>query len=181
MEFKCIFAGFGGQGVISMGTLLTYAGMVADKHVLFFPSYGIAMRGGTANCTVVVADHLIASPVVDNPDVVVAMNIQSLDLFESKVATNGLILVNSGMAERKINRKDVKAVYLNASGIAQAAGDSRMANMAMLGGLLKVTGMFPVDAVEKAMPKAFSPKLHSLIGKNMEVLKSGFEQAEIES
>ena len=178
MEYKCIFAGFGGQGIISMGTLLTYAGMLDGKQVLFFPSYGVAMRGGTANCTVIVSDAEIASPVVDVPDVLVAMNSPSLDLFEPKVAPRGIVMINAGMIGRKLARPDVRAVYLNASGIAQACGDGRMANMAMIGGLLRVTGMVSMDSVGRAMSKALPAKLHKLIGKNMEVMKLGFEQAQ---
>ena len=176
MEHRCIFAGFGGQGIVSMGTLLAYAGLFDRKQVTFFPSYGIAMRGGTANCTVVVADGEIASPIVNDPGVVIAMNDPSFDCFQPMVAPGGLLLVNSSLIGRKAARKDIRAAYLPATGIALEKGDGRMANMAMLGGLIKLTNIVSLDAVEEAMRKTFSAKLQKLIGRNREVLRSGFEK-----
>src|SRR3989339_786823 len=118
MEHRCIFAGFGGQGVISMGTLLAYAGMLADKNTTFFPAYGIAMRGGTANCTVIVSDEGIASPIVTEPNVLVVMNELSLTHFQSAVTPGGLLFVNSSLVSKPVERKDITVVYVRATGIA---------------------------------------------------------------
>lgn len=177
MEHRCIFAGFGGQGVVSMGTLVAYAGMVDGRQVTFFPSYGIAMRGGMANCTVVVSDEEIGSPIVNDPTVVVAMNEPSFDFFQAKVAPGGLLFVNSSLVTKQVSRPDVRGVYVNATGIALEQGDGRMANMVMLGAVMKLTSMVSFAAVEKAMDKTFSTKLHKLIGKNLQVMKLGFEEA----
>ncbi|MEI6564548.1 MAG: 2-oxoacid:acceptor oxidoreductase family protein [bacterium] len=174
MDQRCIFAGFGGQGVISMGTLVAYAGMVEGKQVTFFPSYGIAMRGGMANCTVVVSNNEIGSPIVHDPNVVVAMNEMSFDYFQPLVAPGGLLFVNSSLVNNTVSRPDIRGVYVNATGIALEKGDGRMANMVMLGGVLKITRMVSREAVEKAMDKIFSAKLHE---KNLDVMKLGFEEA----
>lgn len=178
MEHRCIFAGFGGQGILSMGTLLAYAGMCDGKQVTFFPSYGIAMRGGTANCSVVVAGGDIASPIVNDPDVVIAMNEPSFDCFQPMVAPGGLLLVNSSLVHKKIARPDIRGAYLPATGIALESGDGRMANMAMLGALVRLTDLVSLAAVDEAMRKTFSAKLQKLIGKSREVLQLGFDKVE---
>ncbi|MFH0921705.1 MAG: 2-oxoacid:acceptor oxidoreductase family protein [Fibrobacterota bacterium] len=175
MEYRCKFAGFGGQGIISMGMLAAYAGMIDGKQVTFFPEYGIAMRGGMANCTVIVSDEAIASPVVARPNVVVAMNDLSFDGFQPQVAPGGTLVVNSSLIKKKVSRPDIKALYINATVIALENGDGRMANMVMLGGLLKATGMISLEAVDQAMVKTFPAKLQRLIGKNQEVLRLGYE------
>lgn len=176
MEHRCIFAGFGGQGVISMGTLVAYAGMVDGRQVTFFPSYGIAMRGGMANCTVVVSDEGIGSPIVNDPSVMVVMNEISFDYFQDKVVSGGVIFVNSSLVNKKVSRPDIKGVYVNATGIAFEQGDGRMANMVMLGAVMKQTHMVSFEAVEKAMDKTFAAKLHKLIAKNLQVMKLGYEE-----
>jgi 2-oxoglutarate ferredoxin oxidoreductase subunit gamma len=177
MEHRCIFAGFGGQGIISMGTLLAYAGMTAGKQCTFFPEYGIAMRGGTANCTVIVSDDEIASPVVNSPNVLVVMNELSLDHFQSRLEPGGMLFVNSSLVTKTVTRTDVKPFYVKATGIAIDGGDSRMANMAMLGGLIKATGMLPMDALFKAMEKTFPPKILHLLDKNKKVMEKAFQAA----
>ncbi|MBL8026767.1 MAG: 2-oxoacid:acceptor oxidoreductase family protein [Fibrobacteres bacterium] len=173
MEYRCIFAGFGGQGVISMGMMLAYAGMVDGKQSTFFPAYGIAMRGGTANCTVVVSDSEIASPVVYAPTVMVVMNDLSFDHFQPMIAKNGTMFVNSSLVERKTNRSDIKIVEVAANDIAVAGGDSRMANMAMLGAVVKATGMVSMASVGEAMKKTFPSKILHLVSKNIAVLENG--------
>lgn len=178
MEHRCIFAGFGGQGVISMGTLVAYAGMIEGRQVTFFPSYGIAMRGGMANCTVVVSDQEIGTPIVNAPTVVVAMDEASFDQFQGRLAAGGLLFVNASLVNKRNARPDIKAVYVNATEIALKQGDGRMANMVMLGAVLKLTGMVSIEAVEKAMHKTFSGKLQKLIAGNLRVMKLGFEAAQ---
>lgn len=177
MEHRCIFAGFGGQGIISLGSLVANAGMADNRFVTFFPSYGIAMRGGMANCTVVVSDEEIGSPIVNNPSVLMVMDEVSYDCFQGRVASGGLLFVNSSMVNKRISRPDVKAVYINATSIAQAHGDGRMANMAMLGAVIKLTGIVSFEAVEVSIKKIQSAKLHPLIEKNLQVMKLGFEEA----
>lgn len=175
MEYRCKFAGFGGQGIISMGMLAAYGGMIDGKQVTFFPEYGIAMRGGMANCTVIVSDGAVASPVVSDPNVVVAMNDLSFDGFQPQVAPGGTLIVNSSLVNKKVSRSDIQGRYVNATVIALEHGDGRMANMVMLGALLKATGMISLDAINQAMVKTFPAKLQRLIGKNQEVMKIGFD------
>ncbi len=177
MEHRCIFAGFGGQGLVSMGTLVAYAGMVEGRQVTYSPSYGIAMRGGMANCTVVVSDDEIRSPVVTDPSVLVAMNEAALDCLQSKVAEGGWLFVNASLVDKPVMRSDVKAVYVNATGIALEQGDGRMANMAMLGAVMKLAGVVSFESVTRAIETTFSKKLHKLIDGNLKVLKRGFEDA----
>jgi 2-oxoglutarate ferredoxin oxidoreductase subunit gamma len=174
MEHRCIFAGFGGQGIISMGTLLAYAGMTAGKQVTFYPEYGIAMRGGTANCTVIVSDTEIGSPVVNNPTMVAAMNEFSLEKFEPWLMPGGLLFINSSLTAKPASRKDVKVFQVKATGLAIEGGDSRMANMAMLGAILKTTNMLTLDVMIKSMEKSFPPKLRPLLDKNKNVMEMGF-------
>lgn len=174
MEYRCIFAGFGGQGIISMGTLLACAGMNANRQTTFFPSYGIAMRGGNANCTVIVSDDRVASPVVSTPNVMVVMNEVSLDFFQSWVVPGGKLFINSSLISRKAERSDLTPVYVPATRIGTEGGDARMANMAMLGAVMKVTGMLPVETLVQAMHKTFPAKLHPLIDQNKRVLELGY-------
>ena len=176
MEHRCIFSGFGGQGVISLGTLVANAAVADNRHVTFFPSYGIAMRGGMASCTVVVSDEEIRSPIVNDPMVVMVLDEASYDCFHGKVASGGLLFVNSGMVSKRSSRSDVNAVYLDATGIALAQGDGRMANMAMLGAVIKLTSIVSFEAVKKAINDIPSAKLSKLIGKNLEVMKQGFDE-----
>ncbi len=175
MEYRCIFAGFGGQGIISMGTLLAYAGMTAGKQCTFFPEYGIAMRGGTANCTVIISDNEIASPVVNDPNILVAMNEQSFDRFQSWLVPGGKLIINSSLVPNKPLRNDVTAFHVKATGLAIEGGDSRMANMAMLGGVIKATEMMSLNYLYNAMEKTFPPKIFHLVDKNKAVMDAGFK------
>ncbi|MEI7879379.1 MAG: 2-oxoacid:acceptor oxidoreductase family protein [bacterium] len=180
MEQRCIFAGFGGQGVVSLGALVANAGLADNRHVTFFPSYGIAMRGGMANCTVVVSDEAIGSPIVNEPMVVMVLDEVSYDCFHDKVAPGGLLFVNSSLVKKRTSRTDIKTVYIEATRIAREHGDSRMANMVMLGAVIKLTGIVSFKAVETAINNISSAKLQKLIGKNLQVMKLGFEAAKIE-
>ncbi len=174
MEYRCIFAGFGGQGIVSMGTLLAYAGMIANRQTTYFPAYGIAMRGGSANCTVIVSDEQVASPVVTEPDVMVAMNEIALDTFQSWVAPGGRLFINASLTDKKVDRADIVPVYVQATKLAIEGGDSRMANMAMLGAVMKVTGMLPLDPLIRAMAKTFPARIQHMIEKNAHVLEMGY-------
>lgn len=169
-----MFAGFGGQGILSMGSLVASSGMVADRHTTFFPAYGIAQRGGSASCTVIVSDEPIASPVVDHPDILVVMNEQALDTFESWVAPGGWLFINSSLMNRKAQRTDVRPVYVPATRLAREGGDARMANMAMLGAVMKVTGILPFDTVDTTMVRTCPAKILPLLEKNRQVFAGGY-------
>jgi 2-oxoglutarate ferredoxin oxidoreductase subunit gamma len=176
MTTKVIMAGFGGQGVVLMGTLLSYSAMVEGKHTTFFPSYGAEMRGGTANCSVVVSDEEIASPVVNQPDCVVAMNIASLEKFESRVRPGGMIFVNSSLIKRDVAREDVEEIRIPANDIAEDLGSSRAANMVILGSVLKKTGAVKVDAAIECLEKVLSERAMALLDVNKKALRKGFEE-----
>lgn len=177
MEHKIIFAGFGGQGVISMGNLIAYAAMAEDKNVTFYPAYGIAMRGGTANCSVIVSDESIASPVIAYPTVLVAMNEQSFDFFIGRVQKDGLILVNSSLVKKAPERKDIRSCYVPVNDIAEGMGNGKMANMAMIGALLGKTNVLAMETIFKTMKKTFPEKLHKVLGINQKAIEKGYEAA----
>jgi len=176
MTTKVIMAGFGGQGVVLIGTLFAYAGMTEGKHTTFFPSYGAEMRGGTANCSVIVSDIEVASPVVTQPDCVVAMNVASLDKFEPIVRPGGTIFVNSSLIDRKVSRQDVKEIRIPANKIAEDLGSSRAANMVMLGGLIKKTGAVSLKSAAESLGKVLSERAMALLDVNVKALSKGFEQ-----
>ena len=148
MTKEFIFAGFGGQGMLLIGKFLAMACMLDGKHVSWLPSYGPEMRGGTANCSVIVSDEDVASPMVDMADVIVAMNLPSLDKFENKVRPGGLLIVNSSIIDRKVERTDIDVVYCNAMHIAEEVKNPKGANVAILGALM---GKAPVVSVDKMM------------------------------
>jgi 2-oxoglutarate ferredoxin oxidoreductase subunit gamma len=158
MESTFIFAGFGGQGVILAGKLLAEAGMEHGLHVTWLPSYGPEMRGGTANCTVVLSDEPIGSPVVDNPTALVAMNLPSLDRFEKAVTESGTVVVNSSLIARHVQRSDIRELPLALHDIAVSLGNGRAANMVALGAVVKATGVVPLGAVKKAMARVLGKK-----------------------
>ena len=144
MMKQYVFAGFGGQGMLLIGKFLAMANMLEGKHVSWLPSYGPEMRGGTANCSVTISDEEVGSPLVNNADVLIAMNLPSLDKFEHTVKPGGLIVVNSSIIDRKVERDDVRVVYCDAAGIADSVKNPKGANVAILGAMM---GADP-DAVE---------------------------------
>lgn len=173
MQTEIIIAGFGGQGVLFAGQLLAYAGMDEGKQITWIPSYGPEMRGGTANCTVVISDEEIGSPFVHNPQAVIAMNRPSLDKYEPLVKPGGVLVVNSSMNDRKPVRTDIRVVEIAANEEAEKLGDQRMANMILLGALLSKLPVLPVEAIEKAL-KAHLPERHQkLLSKNYQALREG--------
>ncbi len=173
MIHSIIFAGFGGQGVMLMGQVLAQAGMNEDKYVTWFPSYGPEMRGGTANCTVVVSDEPVASPVVEMPTEVVAMNIPSLLKFEPKVKKDGFLFINTSVVDRKPQRKDIRIIELPANEIAENLGNVKIANMVMLGGFVQVTKCVSIDSVIEAMRYKLSGKNSDLLELNMKAIFEG--------
>lgn len=173
MQTEVIFAGFGGQGVLFGGQLLAYAGMDEGKEVTWIPSYGPEMRGGTANCTVVVSDEEIGSPIIQNPTAVIAMNRPSLDKYEPLVKPGGVLVVNTSMVDRKTTRTDIKVVEVNANEAAEKLGDQRMANMVLLGALLANLPFLPPESIQKAL-KGHLPERHQkLLSKNFDALQAG--------
>ena len=151
MQTEIIIAGFGGQGVLFGGQLLTYAAMDEGKEVTWIPSYGPEMRGGTANCTVVISDEEIGSPMVSNPQAAIVMNLPSLDKYEPLIKPGGVLVINESMVDRKPVRKDIKVVMLKANDIAEKLGDRRMSNMVMLGALIANLPVLPQNAIKKAL------------------------------
>lgn len=170
---EIICAGFGGQGVMSMGQLLTYSGMLEEKNVSWLPSYGPEMRGGTANCSVIVSDKPIGSPIVTDATSAIVMNLPSLLKFEKDVVKDGLLLVNSSLIEAKTTRDDIKAYYIPANEIAGEIGNAKAANMVMLGAFLELTKIVEVESVLSAFKKVFGPSKEHLIPMNKEALEKG--------
>ncbi len=173
MEEKLIIAGFGGQGVMAMGQLLTYSGMIEDKNVSWLPSYGPEMRGGTANCNVTISTEPVGSPVVVEATTAVVMNLPSLDKFESSVVSGGNLLINSSLIERKAKRDDLNVYYIPANDIAMDLGSVRAANMVLLGAYIEITGAIKVESVYEAFGKVFGETKAHLLPMNQEALKRG--------
>ncbi len=170
---KIIIAGFGGQGVLSMGQFIAYAAMYENKAVSWLPSYGPEMRGGTANCSVVVDENEVASPIIAQPDCLIAMNKPSLDKFVNKVKKGGLIIVNSSLIADKVERTDVKVIYVNANELAHEAGNDKTANIVVLGAYIKYSGLFEREVMLKTIEKVFAAK-PKVIPVNFKAFDIGF-------
>ncbi len=175
MQTEIIISGFGGQGVLFAGQLISYAAMNCGKAVTWIPSYGPEMRGGTANCTVVVADEEIGSPFVQNPEAAVVMNLPSLIKYEPLMKKGGLIVVNKSMVDREVERKDIRVVYIDGNEIAETLGDKRMTNMVLLGGLLSNHPFLKLEDIEKALEEHLPVKHHKLLPQNYKALRKGAE------
>jgi 2-oxoglutarate ferredoxin oxidoreductase subunit gamma len=176
MILESIFAGFGGQGVLLIGQILAYAGMYESKNTTWFPAYGAEVRGGTANCSVVISDEPIGSPVISEPEIIVAMNRPSLERFEGMLKPGGTLFYNSSIIEVKPKRTDIKAVAIPANDIANELGNPRVANMVVLGAILKSTGVVNIDTVTKVLQdKVFTGKKKDLITINRKALEKGME------
>lgn len=148
---EIVFAGFGGQGILSMGKFLAYAGMDANMNVSWLPSYGPEMRGGTANCSVILSDEQVGSPIVTMPDTVVVMNRPSLDKFEKTIKANGLLILDSDLISREIERTDIEVIKIPAQTIAQELGSPKIANMVLLGALVAKTNIVSMDTLLEAL------------------------------
>jgi len=175
MQTEILIAGFGGQGVLFGGQLMAYAGMEYGKQVTWIPSYGPEMRGGTANCTVIISDEEIGAPLVRHPRVLMAFNLPSLDKYESAVAEGGLLVVNSSMVERSVDRKNVRSILIPANEIAEYLGDKRLTNMVMLGAMLANQPVLPLEAVEKALEHHIPERHKRLLPMNIKALRKGAE------
>jgi 2-oxoglutarate ferredoxin oxidoreductase subunit gamma len=170
---RMIISGFGGQGIMLMGRLLAYAGMLEGKKVAWMPSYGPEMRGGTANCTVLISSKEIGSPIVSHPKVLIAMNQPSLDKFELNVNENGLIILNDSLIEREVKRNDVDIIRIPADDIADKLGNSRAANMVVLGAYVKKSRVVKLETIFKALEKALAGRNKKLLSLNKKALKQG--------
>ena len=173
MQNETIFAGFGGQGILFAGKLLAFAAMHAGYHVTWLPSYGPEMRGGTANCTVIISDEEIGSPLVRNPKAVIIMNQPSLDKYEALVQKNGFLVVNTSLVNRPVKRTDIQLAALPATEIAEQLGDKRLANMVLLGNLMKHTSFVPMKSIEEALKQNSSEKQKNLLDLNLKALHKG--------
>ena len=168
-------SGFGGQGVISAGILLAYAGMLDDKKVSFFPSYGAEMRGGTANCSVVISSDEVDTPIVSMPDTVIVFNEPSLTKFEPLLKKGGTLIINSSLIKSEPKRDDVKIIKVPCNEIADKLGNPKVMNMVALGAFAKSTGTISVDIIAKALPKVYKKLKPEVIDLNIKALKSGSE------
>ena len=178
MTTQILIAGFGGQGVLFAGKFLAYKGLIDKKEVSWLPSYGPEMRGGTANCSVILSDEPVGSPIVSSPDVLIAMNLPSLDKYENAAVSGASIFVDSTLIGRKVERSDVKAFYIPATKMAIDAGVPTLANMIMIGKMIKETPSVSFENVKEAMSKVVSAKHADLLETNIKALEAGYNYAE---
>lgn len=173
MTEELIIAGFGGQGVLSMGKILAYSGIMDNKEVTWFPSYGPEMRGGTANVTVIVSDSRISSPVLSEYDTAIILNQQSMDKFESKVKPGGVLLYDPNGIINPPTRTDIQIYKVEGTLTAVEMGNPRVFNMIIVGGYLKVRPIVSLDNVQKGLEKSLPARYHNLIPLNIEAIKKG--------
>ena len=181
MTEKILIAGFGGQGIMLMGELLAYAAMMEGKQVTYMPSYGPEMRGGTANCSVIISDKQISSPIITEPTILVVMNEPSLDKMEKMVCPNGSVFMNKSIINRDVLRSDLEmhAIYCNA--IAQEIMSEKIANIVMLGALIKNTGIVSMDSIVKVMNQKFTGKKAEMLPVNFKALAACSEDELLET
>ena len=173
MTNEIILAGFGGQGILFAGKALAYGGLIDEKEVSWLPSYGPEMRGGTANCSVCISDAPIGSPLVLEPDLLIAMNTPSYQKFINAVKAGGKVFIDSTMIEEKSDRADIECFYVPATQLATDNGLNGMANIILLGKMMKETGILSMETVAKAMAKCVPPKKANLIESNMKAIEIG--------
>ena len=173
MNQEMIFAGFGGQGVMLMGQILAYAGMMEGQQVSWFPAYGPEMRGGTANCSVIIGDEAVGTPIVTEPQVVVAMNLPSLDKFEPHLAAGGILLINSSLIERSAKRSDVKALLVPCNDIAKELGNPKVANMVMVGAIVAASGVVKIESVLQVLAKKIFKNKPEVMQRSERAIRGG--------
>jgi 2-oxoglutarate ferredoxin oxidoreductase subunit gamma len=167
---EIIFAGFGGQGILSMGKFLAYAGMEENLNVSWLPSYGPEMRGGTANCSVILTDDNIGSPVVYDATSVVVMNRPSLDKFEETVVPGGVLIIDTDLVNRDVTRTDIDVIRIPAQSVAEEVGSKKIANMVLLGALVQKTGIISMEAILKSLKEHGKEKFYEM---NKNALEKG--------
>ncbi|GAB4153234.1 MAG: 2-oxoacid:acceptor oxidoreductase family protein [Candidatus Promineifilaceae bacterium] len=177
METSIVIAGFGGQGVLFAGKLLAYAGMEHGYHVTWIPSYGPEMRGGTANCTVIISDNPIGAPIVSRPDIAVVLNQPSFEKYEPLVKPGGLLVVNSAIVHVQTRRIDIDVAYVPANTIAAELGSDKMMNMAAVGALLSRRPILPLSIVGQVLTDHLPKEKEYLIESNLKVLQAGYDTA----
>ena len=172
---KIVFSGFGGQGVLTLGQLVANLAMQNGKHVTWMPSYGAEMRGGTANCTVIISDSIIGSPMADTIDILVAMNQPSIEKFAHRVVSGGYIFSNSSIIERPTVAEGIIILEKDATNIATELGSVKVANMVMLAGFLKVSDFFTLEDVQAIIEEKFAKKYPHLVPLNMQAIEAGLK------
>lgn len=179
MQTEIIISGFGGQGVLFAGQLLAYAAMDSNHQVTWIPSYGPEMRGGTAHCTVIIANEEIGSPLIRQPKAVIAMNLPSFDKYEKLVAEGGVLIVNSSLIDRHSDRADIRTIEVPANAIAEEFGNNKMANIVLIGALLTATKALPLEVLEEALRSHLPSRHQKLLEANLLALHKGAQIAEV--
>ena len=172
---QILFAGFGGQGVLFAGKFLAYKGLVQDKNVSWLPSYGPEMRGGTCNCSIIISDMPVGSPIITNPDVLIAMNLPSLLKFKDTVVPGGKIIIDSTLIDAKVDRTDVEVSYVPATQIAKDAGFATLSNMVLMGKLMKECDAVAFDGNKETLETFIPAKKANLIDINCQALQTGYD------
>ena len=175
MKEEILIAGFGGQGVLSMGQILCYSGVMQNKEVSWFPSYGPEMRGGTANCTAIISDDKISSPIVNTYDTVIVLNQPSMDKFEANVKIGGLLIYDSNGITRHPVRKDITICKMDASEEAIKMNNTKIMNMIVLGGFIKMKPIIELGNILKGLAKVLPERYHKLIPLNEQAIRKGME------
>ncbi len=170
---ETIFSGFGGQGALFAGQLLSYAGIAEGLHVTWIPSYGPEMRGGTANCTVILSDEEIGAPIIRNPTSAVVLNLPSMEKYEPLVKPGGLLVVNASLVNITSERDDIRVIYIPASDIATELGNPRMANLVLLGALVEATGIVKMETVKAQLEAHISERHRKWLEPNKQALDRG--------
>ncbi len=177
-EISIIISGFGGQGTLFSGQVLAYAAMDNGYHVTWIPSYGPEMRGGTAHCTVIISPEPIGSPLVRNPDVVLALNLPSVDKYETRIPSKGILIANASLVNREINREDIHSLLIPANDIAEEIGLSRLANMIMLGAMVNLRPILPLAVIKQALEDHIPERHRNTLPMNFQAMDRGFSFAD---
>ena len=177
MREEIICAGFGGQGIVSMGRLLAWGALKYNKFVTFIPSYGAEMRGGTANCSVIISDEEIASPSIEFPTALIIMNNVSLNKFEPRLHKKGVLIINSSLVGKKTERKDIKVIYIPVTEIAEEIGQIKTANMVALGAYIGKSKIMPLKNLEESLTDVFPGAKKEILDLNIQALRKGEEVA----
>ncbi len=184
MREEIIISGFGGQGILFAGKLLAYTGLETGLNVVYFPSYGPEMRGGTAHCTVILSDEEIGSPFIRNPSGAIVMNIPSMDRYEPLIKEGGVLVVNTSLIDRSPQRSDIEIIPVPANEIAEQVGDKRLANIVLLGAFIRSLGALTIDTAEKSLHRHIPEYRRNLLEANIEALTRGAQlvaDVEVES
>ena len=173
MTTQILLSGFGGQGILFTGKFLAYKGLLADKNVSWLPSYGPEMRGGTASCSVIISDEEVGSPIISQPDVLIAMNLPSFEKFVPTVKAGGIVIADSSLIETQSDRTDIDVHYIPATSLASEMGKQSLANMVILGKLLSVMNDFDEENIKTVLSKVIPPKKAEMLDINIQAMKLG--------